>query len=252
MHRIKKKVVVVFFLVGTTILVIVGFSGKNRGRVVQGMEIKIENVQSNHFLENKEVEKLMGLNADNLKGAFISELNLGELEKKIRKNDYVRTAELYTDVKGKLIVHVVLNRPVARIVLADGRSRYIAEDGHIMPVSPLFTSRVLLLSGGYFNSLVKAENVKEYNTGGMLMDLIGKIQEDEFWQAQIAQVDISAGGNVIAYPQIGGQVIEFGKMDQWEEKFKKLKIFYKEILPTQGWNKYHRVNIAYEGQIIAE
>jgi cell division protein FtsQ len=29
-------------------------------------------------------------------------------------------------------------------------------------------------------------------------------------------------------------------------------IFYKEILPTRGWNKYERVNVEYEGQVIAK
>jgi cell division protein FtsQ len=29
-------------------------------------------------------------------------------------------------------------------------------------------------------------------------------------------------------------------------------IFYKEILPQRGWTRYERVNLEYDGQIIAE
>jgi cell division protein FtsQ len=54
------------------------------------------------------------------------------------------------------------------------------------------------------------------------------------------------------FPQVGGQLIEFGKPENLELKFKKLRIFYKEILPEKGWNAYERVNLEYEGQIIAE
>ena len=54
------------------------------------------------------------------------------------------------------------------------------------------------------------------------------------------------------FPQVGGQLIEFGKPENLESKFKKLMIFYKEILPKHGWNAYERVNLEYEGQIIAE
>jgi len=51
---------------------------------------------------------------------------------------------------------------------------------------------------------------------------------------------------------VTGQRVEFGKAENIEEKFKKLMIFYKEILPQRGWTKYERVNLEYEGQVIAE
>jgi len=37
-----------------------------------------------------------------------------------------------------------------------------------------------------------------------------------------------------------------------EEKFRKLMVFYKEILPQKGWTRYERVNLKYEGQVVAE
>jgi cell division protein FtsQ len=78
------------------------------------------------------------------------------------------------------------------------------------------------------------------------------IHEDEFLHAQIAELDIDSKGKITIYPQVGGQLIEFGKPENLEVKFKKLRIFYKEILPMRGWNTYKRVNLEYEGQIIAE
>jgi cell division protein FtsQ len=36
-------------------------------------------------------------------------------------------------------------------------------------------------------------------------------------------------------------LIDFGKPVDIEEKFRNLKIFYKEILPTKGWNSYESV-----------
>jgi len=53
-------------------------------------------------------------------------------------------------------------------------------------------------------------------------------------------------------PQVGAQTIEFGTAENMEEKLKKLKIFYKEILPQMGWSRYHRVNVEYNGQLVAE
>ena len=85
-----------------------------------------------------------------------------------------------------------------------------------------------------------------------IMTLINMIRENEFWSAQIAQLDIDAKSRVTIFPQVGDEAIEFGKPDDVDTKFKKLMIFYKEILPRTGWNKYQRVNLEYEGQIVTE
>ncbi|WP_460879634.1 hypothetical protein [Pontibacter rugosus] len=53
-------------------------------------------------------------------------------------------------------------------------------------------------------------------------------------------------------PQLGDHTIEFGKPVKVEDKFKKLAVLYKEVLPTMGWDRYKRVNVEYEDQIICE
>jgi cell division protein FtsQ len=73
-----------------------------------------------------------------------------------------------------------------------------------------------------------------------------------FWSAQVAQIDINGKGRAVLFPQVGDETIEFGKPEDLETKFRKLKIFYKEILPRVGWNKYDRINVEYEGQVVAE
>jgi cell division protein FtsQ len=93
-------------------------------------------------------------------------------------------------------------------------------------------------------------NAKEESR--QVLDLINTIRANEFWNAQIAQLDIDSKTRVTLYPQVGDERIEFGKPDNMEGKFRKLMIFYKEILPRTGWNKYNRVNLEYEGQIVTE
>ena len=43
------------------------------------------------------------------------------------------------------------------------------------------------------------------------MEMLTIIREDEFWRAQIAQLDIDNKVRVNMFPQVGGQLIEFGK-----------------------------------------
>ena len=141
---------------------------------------------------------------------------------------------------------------MARIVQEDAPDAYIAEDGTIMSVSEKFSSRVVLISGPFVKQLLEVGDLNLSEAGIQLYEMIEFISADKFWKAQVAQLDIAKDGKITIYPQITGQRVEFGKAENIELKFKKLMIFYKEILPQRGWTKYERVNLEYEGQVIAE
>ncbi len=243
--KISAALAVLFFFIAFS-------ERKQDGVAVDEILIKVENLQENHFIDEADVMKLMKLDQENLKGAAIEKVNLKDLEKKIKGNRFVEDAELYADLKGNLVVKTSLRRPIARIVRNDGPDGYIAEDGTIMPVSDKYTARVVLVSGGFARQLLQEENVKNVERGAEFMQLLEMIRDDEFWKAQIAQLDVDSKVKITMLPQVGNQNIEFGYPENMEVKFKKLRIFYKEILPQMGWNKYHRVNLEYEGQIIAE
>ena len=161
-------------------------------------------------------------------------------------------ADLYGDLKGNLVVAVELRRPIARIVQSDAPDAYIAEDGVIMPVSEKYTSRVVLVSGAFVKNLLESGDLNKSEEGKQLLEMIEFINDDKFWKAQVAQLDINSAGKIFIYPQITGQKVEFGKPVDIEVKFRKLMIFYKEILPQRGWTRYERVNVEFEGQVIAE
>ena len=78
------------------------------------------------------------------------------------------------------------------------------------------------------------------------------IDEDEFWRAQIAGVIVEKDGDIRMLPQVTKQNVHFGQPEDLDEKFMKLKVFYKEILPNKGWNTYQTVNLKFKNQIVCE
>jgi cell division protein FtsQ len=248
---IQNKVKVALALL--VLVLFIGFSEHQQESVaVKDIVIKMENIQENHFIDEQDVVRLMQLDYENLKGATLSRINLKEIEKRIKADRFVKDAELYSDIKGNLIVKATLHRPIARIVRDDGPDAYLAEDGTIMPVSDKYASRVVLISGPFVRQFIRLDNIRNHDNGDELMFMLKKISEDEFWRAQITQLDIDRKGRIFILPQIGSQTIEFGTAENLDVKLKKLKLFYKEILPQMGWNKYKRVSLEFEGQIIAE
>jgi cell division protein FtsQ len=249
--NIKKRVKIIIAVL--IVCGIIAFAERRQSSAsIRDITIKMVNVNENHFLDESDIVNLMQLNKETLKGATLDHVNLKDVEKKIKSEPFIKDAQLYSDLKGNLVVKTELRRPIARLVRNDGPDGYIAEDGTVMPVSDKFTARVVLISGSYVNQLLKQNNVNDTEDGKNLIALLNIIREDDFWAAQIAQLDIDSKARITLFPQVGDEKIEFGKPENIEVKFKKLMIFYKEILPRMGWNKYGRVNLEYEGQIVAE
>jgi cell division protein FtsQ len=214
--------------------------------------IELDNLNENHFLDEADVLKLVENSGQPIKGTGIERIRLKEIEARLKYDKHILDAQLFGDLKGNLIVNVELRRPIARIVQQDAPDAYIAEDGVIMPVSEKYTSRVMLLSGPFVKKLLESEDLRKTQEGQQVLAVIEFVSRNKFWKAQVAQMDINAEGKITIYPQVTGQKVEFGKAENIETKFKKLMIFYKEILPQRGWTKYERVNLEYEGQVIAE
>jgi cell division protein FtsQ len=235
------------------VLLGIAFTEHERSDItINDVSVRIKNTNNNHFLDEADVLGLMNVKIQNLRGVKSHEIDLRAIEQKIMRDPFIRDAELYTDLKGNLVAKVELRRPVARIIRNDGPDGYIAEDGTVMPVSDKFTARVLLVGGPHVRKLLQQRNLTSSPEGTKLLNLINIIREDEFWNAQIAELDIDSRGKVTMLPQVGDERIEFGTPDNEKVKLSKLMIFYKEILPKTGWNKYRRVNLEYEGQIVAE
>ncbi len=240
-------------IIGTAILITtIAFTQVSQSGVVcNSVRVIIENNHDNHFLTDADVVNIATENGIQvLEGEEIEKINLKGIEVRLNENPYIDNGQIFKDLQGKLILNVRLKRPVARIIRSNGPDSYITENGDQMPVSRNFVSRVLLVRGTTLDSLNTARNfndaLPEY------FEMINHIRRDEFWKMQIAEMMLKNDGQLVLIPQVTKQLIEFGDPEFIEEKFRKLRVFYKEVLPREGWNKYKRVNLEYEQQIIAE
>lgn len=250
MMRLKRSIKILCSIL--VLLSLIAFVEKRRStRACEQVTVKVENQYQNYFLNENDIHQLMtNTGAEQLLGAYYSDLNLKELEKRIETHKYVKSANVYKDLKGNVIVSAFQNRPIARIMQAGAPDAYISTDGEILPMSERYTARVMLVSGPFTSNLVKQTLAEEENQ--QIFKLIRYIESNRFWKAQISQIDIKADGEITLYPQVGKQYIEFGKAEDIPDKFYKLNIFYKQILPRKGWSSYKKVNLKYQNQIVCD
>ncbi|SMB91499.1 cell division protein FtsQ [Hymenobacter roseosalivarius DSM 11622] len=229
------------------------FAGvRQASRPVGGVIVTISNESNNYFISEQEVTALLTRDGNQrLEGARPEDVNLKALEARLKAHSFVREAQVYRDLAGNLHADVRQNRPIARLVHADTRrDSYLDAEGHELPLSPLFTARVVPVArqGG----IPLPATFFRDSTGRRYLEVLRYIDEHPFWRAQVAEVFIGANGKLAFTQQIGDQRVEFGFPENISEKFAKLMVFYRQIPPVLGWDTYHRVNVEFKDQIICE
>ena len=76
------------------------------------------------------------------------------------------------------------------------------------------------------------------------------ISTNDFWKAQIAQIDITPSGTFELVPVIGNHIIRIGNADDLEAKMDRLFLYYKQVASKAGFDKYPILDVQYAGQVI--
>ncbi len=251
------KKIIVYSSIFMVVLALFSFvETKQQNKLCRHIDVLIEEGSGNYFINSTDVVNLLtNSGRDPIVGTPQKNLHLKNLESRIKTNKFVKNCQISSDLHGDLLIHINQCRPIARLINSSGPDIYINENGDLLPMSERYTARVVTITASsaqktWLNGawLKKPENLA-------YLRLLQFIDKEKFWKTQISGIDINNDGEINFYPQIGKQIIEFGLPENEEiisEKFKKLGIFYKTIIPKKTWNTYSRVNVAFKNQIICE
>ena len=215
-----------------------------------GFEVDINGAADGQwFIDKKDILQLItGSVNDSPKNITTGSFDLQALEEKLEKNVWVKSAELYFDNNQVLQVKISERVPVARIFTSTGKSFYIDSSLKRLPLSDKMSVRLPVFTN------FPSDKSKFKKGDSVLMRDVSNISRyisrDNFWMAQIAQVDLTASRQFELIPTIGNHVIEFGDGKEIEKKFRRLLIFYKRVLSKTGMETYSRINVQYDKQVI--
>jgi cell division protein FtsQ len=231
-------------------LVIVFAETRQAGRPCQGIFITIGGQKNQGFVKERDLlKRLMANTTTPILGTPLQLLKTRNIESIVKTNNFVREGIVYKSWKGDLKISILPRRPIARVIYPYQQSRYIDEDGTLLPLSNQYAARVLLME---VEQSVVEKSLREHTYGTALLALLNHIDRDPFWRAQITYIHIDKKGKIVMHTQISKQRVEFGFPEAIEEKLAKLKLFYKQIIPGKGWNAYKRVNVEFDNQIVCE
>ena len=217
----------------------------------KGIEINIQGVNNNFFVDKKDILKtITAYEKINPVGKAIGDFNLKLMETELKKDVWIEAAELFFDNNEILQVNVKEREPAARVFTTGGTTFYIDGELAMLPLSEKFSARLPV-----FTNFPSDKKILSKADSSLLMDIKTislAVQKDSFSMAMIEQIDITAQRNFEMIPKIGNQLIVFGDAKDVDEKLKKLKLFYKEIMVKAGWDNYSVINVQYKNQVVAK
>lgn len=214
----------------------------------KGTKININTNHLNSFITEKEVDDIV--NASNtVTELSIKNISIANIETAIKRNAWVKNAEVYFDNSDVLNIDIEQRNPIARVFTVNETSSYIDENGFRLPTKNNATARVLVITNFPSGNatLAQADSMMLQNVTA----LSNYIYTDSFLNAQIAQVNITTNGNFELVPTIGNQIIKIGNATNLKEKFDRLITFYKKAWLQNGMETYSIIDVRFNNQVVA-
>ncbi|MBK0380723.1 cell division protein FtsQ/DivIB [Mucilaginibacter segetis] len=212
--------------------------------------IKVFIPGNQYFIDRQEIDNILEMSSHTLVGRRIDNIDIHGLENKLKANPFIEFAKVYADMDGTLHVEVSQRQPILRIMNRFDQDFYVDQHGLKIPLSPNFTSRVLV-ANGYIDELF-ANKVDSLQTK-LAHDVFKTatfIHNDPLWDAQVSEIYVTPEREIELIPRVGNQRILLGNADSLSTKFNNLKLFYEKALPRVGWDAYKLINIKYGNQVI--
>ncbi len=234
-----------------SIVLLVAAVKKNDKKGCKGINIQIEGVSNHYFIDKKDVEKIIAMyeGGRNI-GKPIANFDLDKMENALQKNIWIKKAQVFFDNNGMLQIEVEEREPVARIFTRGGASFYIDSSLKMLPLSDKLSARLPV-----FTSFPSEAAVLNKRDSALLRDIRSislEIQADPFLNSMIEQVDVTLQRQFEMIPKIGNQLIVFGEAVDTKNKFRNLKLFYKNVITKAGWNRYSTINLQYKDQVVGK
>jgi len=216
-----------------------------------------------YFITEEEILSDLDFHKFWRKGMRSGDLPIGKIEAYLKSISQVKDARVYRRLGGEWKIEVTQRNPIARVFNRQGQTYYLDDEGVKMQISDLHAARILVVTGNISDRL-EGQNVPEIINNDSLksirkLDDIYRISSyvcnDPLFHSLIGQIHLEKNGDFVLIPLVGDQKVVFGSAlteKEVAEKFKKLKIFYEEAMPYEGWNTYTEISLKYEDQIVCK
>lgn len=237
------------------IVVMIWIMARNRkaNTFAEGLQVNVVELPSgDKMISERDVRQaLLAAFGSDLENSELANLEVERMERVLEADPFVKNADVYIDQNNQMHIQIDQREPLVRVLDNNGNNYYLDAAGKKMPPSKNFAARVIVATG---NIAPYTPEFREKRKSSLkdLFNLTQTLLADEFLASFIQQIHINNAGDFILVPLIGDQKIVLGSTKKLEDKLHRLKIFYKEGMPYEGWRKYETINLKYSGQVVCK
>lgn len=255
-RRYKVNRVKLFSVIAIAIVAIVGIAtyfSKKRNDVKEiVVEIKHLVDGTNDLIKEKDVKEIIRRSfEEKVEESKLSRVDVERVERVLEQDPFIENAEAYVDASNQLRIVITQREPICRIIDNSGLNYYIDKSGVKMPPSKYFSARVPVVTGAVPPHIPDFLTRKNYVLKDVF-DLVQHLEKDVFYRTFFQQIHVDAGGEFTLIPVLGDQKVRIGNLDNLTDKLQRLRVFYEEAMPYEGWRKYSSISVKYKGQIVCK
>lgn len=253
--------IALWLIIATGIVFLLSFAMTDqKNEPCTAVEIKLTDQAQKSFIDKNDINKLITEHFDSLEGQYLDSINTSAVARLLQENPYIRKAEVFKSVSGKIQIEVEREQPLVRIINHNQENYYLAESGAVLPVSSHFTPHVMVATGwideGYKNvkdSLFITKNESETvgNTLASVHRLAVSIRSNPYLDRYIEQIYIDKNKEIELVPADGDHIVLLGDAQDLPKKFSNLMTFYRAGKPSVG-EGYQTVNLKFTNQVVCK
>ena len=187
-----------------------------------------------YFIDEKDIKEIVKKSNPERR---IGDINIPELEKKLNKLPAVDSANVFLNLNGNLHLDIKQRVPAFRLN-KNGNDFYVDEKGTEFPISKNYSFPCMLVTG----DVDKSEYIK-------LAELVDKIDRDEFSKKYFIGISKEKENYNLLTSQ-GNYKVEIGDLENINLKVKGFKTFVEKHLVYQEPEKYTKISLKYDNQIV--
>jgi len=258
MNKVVKYILTTFAVIAVAAYLLIALAfvdNKKQSLHCKDIKINIDNEEQFSFISQSDIKSALLASGEKIIDERLDKINTFKLKQILSKNNAIKSITIFTTVDANLNVEIKQRRPILRVQCNNARF-YIDDSGYMFPFLPKPNLHVPIVTGtiafvptsGFVGYIKKNESGKFLT---QLYEFAVFLQNDAFWNSMIEQIIIT-NNKVEIVPQIAGHIVKFGSLDNFQSKLNKLQKFYKNAMPTVGWETYKTINIEYKNQIICK
>lgn len=212
-----------------------------RNDTFDALQIRINDPDSTGFVKERDVLAILGSKYSGLDTMRRKNVNIYEIQQLLNANNRVEQASCHILNNGTLQIDIDPIKPVARIFDNDG-SVYVNAVGKRIASNPSYLVDV---------PVVTVNGVADKEMIGHFLPLLNAIKANPRYDALVSSLHIDNRGDIIIIPNVVGHVINFGDENHIQNKFARLQVFYRDVMPVRGWTAYDTISVKWDGRIVA-